>query len=211
MSDFFSSYLSPLLFCRTSPALSPATAASWIGLTVNTWWPHSHTSISPVSSGECSAGGLQVERHNVVVFFFFSNKVIRGDCMISAMLSIFAHRLAGDLTRASCCNSCWCFSLNSSSAFSTRCSITWERGTYCPLLLSDRCRLRSGWWLCMAMPWELKVSMCKHTGAHTHTRTLGKVRCVNLGLPQRFHYHPAGCLFDFEPLKWPWSWRDDME
>lgn len=139
----------------------------------------------------------------------FFNEVTRADWIISAVLRISNRCLAGAQTRANCCNSCWCFSLNSSSPFSTRCSITWERGTYCPLLPSDRCRLRSGRWLCVAMPCKLNVSMYKHTGAHTHT--LGKARCVNSGLPQRFHHHPAGCLFDFQPLQWPWPWRDYME
>lgn len=134
----------------------------------------------------------------------FSNKVIRGVWIISAMLRIFGRCLAGDLTRASCCNSCWCFSLNSSSAFSTHCSITWERGTYCPLLPSDGCRLSSG--RCCVCGHAVEVER-KHVQrqAHTHTYTLGKARCVNSGLPQSFHHHPAG----FQPLKWP-TWNNLM-
>lgn len=49
---------------------------------------------------------------------------------------IFHYCPAGDQTQAKCSSSCWCFSLNSNSAFSTRCTLTWERGTYCPLLLT---------------------------------------------------------------------------
>lgn len=54
---------------------------------------------------------------------------------------VFRCRFPGARTRAKCCSSCWCFSRSSSSAFSTRCSPTWERGTCCPLLaprLNDR-------------------------------------------------------------------------
>lgn len=131
---------SPLLSCRTLRALSPATAVSWTGLTVSTWWPRSHTSILPVSSGEWRAGGYGM--------FKRGNGGTLDPSLVLLRAHIFNRCLAEDRTSASCCNSCWCSSLNSSSAFSTRCSITWERGTYCPLLPSDRCRRRRGGGVC---------------------------------------------------------------
>lgn len=94
---------------------------------------------------------------------------------------VFNCCLAGDRTQARCYSSCWCFRLNSSSAFSTLCTPSWERGTCCPPLLA---RLNErppasqgdGWRVCV-MVWQVYVSM--YTRTHkTHTLLSMAVRRV---------------------------------
>lgn len=133
----------------------------------------------------------------------FLNRAVGGAQM-------FNRCLAGARTRASCCNSCWCFSLNSSSASSTRCSITWERGTYCPLLPSDRCRRRGGeggggcvWRRCGSWTWA-----CTNTQAHTHFRE-GSV--CERGPPAEIPSSSSWMFTRLQPIMRPWPWRDDME
>lgn len=118
-----------------------------------------------------------------ISFSSFSNTVVRWSIgrILDFLLICFhgGHIVhccpAGDRTQARCCSSCWCFSPNSSSAFSTRCTLTWERGTSCPPLpakLSERCWLRG----------DGLESLCKHVHTHTHrnTHTLFKVQLYGM-------------------------------